>query len=129
MLCKVEERRVLLRAVKGKRIFPKTKEFSLSWDVAVGIIPIWHIIKNLQLRGDFYCFTPFFKIEQSPINNEKAVYGKFMRNPEFLGEITIAYNFPFASISMFTNYYSYPSRNWNFGLNIGILMYNPKFKE
>ena len=97
--------------------------------VAVGVIPIWHIIKNLQLRGDFYCFTPLFKIEQSPTDNNKAVYGQFMRNPEFMGEITIAYNLPFASISTFANYYSYPKKNWNFGISLGILMYNPKFVE
>ena len=111
----------------SKTVF--NEAFRANQFVAVGIIPIWHIIKNLQLRGDFYCFTPLFKIEQSPINHEKAVYGKFMRNPEFMGEITVAYNLPFASLSMFTNYYSYPKKNWNFGISFGILMYNPKFKE
>ena len=111
----------------SKTVF--NEAFRANQYVAAGVIPIWHIVKNLQLRGDFYCFTPFFKIEQSPSNNERAVYGKFMRNPEFMGEITIAYNLPFASISMFTNYYSYPKKNWNFGINFGILMYNPKFVE
>lgn len=111
----------------SKTVF--NEAFRANQYVAVGVIPIWHIVKNLQLRGDFYCFTPFFKIEQSDINHEKAEYGKFMRNPEFMGEITIAYNLPFASISMFTNYYSYPRKNWNFGINLGILMYNPRFIE
>ena len=40
-----------------------------------------------------------------------------------------SHNLPFASISLFGNYYSYPSKNWNFGINFGILMYNPKFIE
>lgn len=102
--------------------------FRANQYIAAGITPIWHIIKNLQLRGDFYCFAPLYKIEQSPLNN-KAVYGKFMHNQEFMGEITIAYSLPFASISMFTNYYSYPKKNWNFGINFGILIYNPKFIE
>lgn len=111
----------------SKTVF--NEAFRANQYVAVGIVPIWHIIKNLQLRGDFYCFAPLFKIEQSADDRNKAVYGQFMRNPEFLGEITIAYNLPFASISMFTNYYSYPKKNWNFGISFGILMYNPKFKE
>ncbi len=111
----------------SKTVF--NEAFRANQYIAAGIIPIWHIIKNLQLRGDFYCFVPFFKIEQSATNPDKAVYGKFMRNPEFLGEITLAYNLPFASISLFCNYYSYPSKNWNFGINFGILMYNPKFIE
>ncbi|MBQ3575842.1 MAG: patatin, partial [Coprobacter sp.] len=111
----------------SKTVF--NEAFRANQYIAAGIIPIWHIIKNLQLRGDFYCFMPFFKIKQSATNPDKAVYGKFMRNPEFLGEITIAYNLPFASISLFGNYYSYPSKNWNFGINFGILMYNPKFIE
>lgn len=111
----------------SKTVF--NEAFRANQYVAVGIIPIWHIIKNLQLRGDFYCFTPMFKIEQSPIDINKAVYGKFMRNPEFIGEISVAYNLPFASLSVFTNYYSYPKKNWNFGITFGILMYNPKFVE
>ena len=111
----------------SKTVF--NEAFRANQYIAAGIIPIWHIIKNLQLRGDFYYFVPFFKIEQSATNPDKAVYGKFMRNPEFLGEITLAYNLPFASISLFGNYYSYPSKNWNFGINFGILMYNPKFIE
>ena len=52
-----------------------------------------------------------------------------MHNPEFMGELTMAYNLPFASIGMFVNYYSYPNNNWNFGINLGILLYNPKFIE
>ena len=111
----------------SKTVF--NEAFRANQFVAVGVIPIWHIIKNLQLRGDFYCFTPMFKIEQSPNNFDKAAYGKFMRNPEFMGEITVAYNLPFASLSAFANYYSYPKKNWNFGINFGILMYNPKFVE
>jgi NTE family protein len=70
-----------------------------------------------------------FKIEQSPDDINKAVYGKFMRNPEFMGEISVAYNLPFASLSVFANYYSYPKKNWNYGITFGILMYNPKFVE
>ncbi|MBP3354272.1 MAG: patatin-like phospholipase family protein [Bacteroidales bacterium] len=111
----------------SKTVF--NEAFRANQFIAVGVIPIWEIIKNLQLRGDFYCFTPFFKIEQSYQNKEKAAYGKFMHNPEFMGELTMAYNLPFASIGMFVNYYSYPNNNWNFGINLGILLYNPKFIE
>jgi len=33
---------------------------------------------------------------------------------------------PFACISLYANGYSYPKKNFNLGLNIGYLLFNPK---
>lgn len=95
--------------------------------LAGGVVPIWKIIDNLQLRTEFYAFSPFFKIKEDSEN--QAYYGKFMNTVSFMGEVSIVYNLPFASISVYGNRYSYPKNNWNFGVNIGLLIFSPKFLE
>lgn len=92
--------------------------------LAAGVIPIWSPYSRLQLRGDFYVY--------SPIRNLKAVdafscrYDGWFKKAEFLGEVALVYNFPFASLSVYGNYLSYPARNWNFGINFGLLFQAPK---
>ena len=44
----------------------------------------------------------------------------------FSGEVAAVYNFPFASLSVYVNYLSYPSNNWNFGINFGLFFQAPK---
>ena len=45
---------------------------------------------------------------------------------EFIGEAAVVYNFPFASLSVYGNFLSYPARNWNFGINLGLLFHAPR---
>ncbi len=100
--------------------------FHANQYVAGGIIPIWKPIKNMQLRGEFYAFSPFHKILRA--ENHKAIYANgFFTHVEFLGEISLIYKLPFATLSAYGNYYSYPSKNWNFGISLGFLIYNPRF--
>ncbi|MBO8438909.1 MAG: patatin-like phospholipase family protein [Bacteroidetes bacterium] len=109
----------------SKTVF--NEAFRANQYVAGGIVPVWNIVNNLQLRGEFYCFVPFFEIKQDM--NGLPYYGKFMDSVKYMGEVSLVYNLPFAAISMFSNYYSYPARNWNFGLALGVLLYNPRFLE
>ena len=46
-----------------------------------------------------------------------------------MGEAALVLHLPFASISLYANGYSYPSKNFNFGLNIGYLIFNPKMLD
>jgi len=43
-----------------------------------------------------------------------------------MAESTLVYNFKLASAGFFANW---NNGNWNFGINIGILLFNPKFTE
>ena len=52
-----------------------------------------------------------------------------MNSFEYIGEVALVYDLPFASISMYVNKYSYPKNNWNFGIGLGFLLYNAKFIE
>ena len=72
-------------------------------------------------------FAPFYKIKRG--ENNKPYYGKFMNSFEYIGEVALVYDLPFASISMYVNKYSYPKNNWNFGIGLGFLLYNAKFIE
>lgn len=91
---------------------------------AVGVMPIWSPINKLQIRGDFYLYSPIRDLKEGP--NNSAIYRGWFNRAEFIGEMALVYNFPFASLSLYGNYLSYPARNWNFGINFGLLFHAPK---
>ncbi len=100
--------------------------FHANQYIAGGIMPIYKIMKNLQLRSEFYAFSPVRKILRD--EDYKAIYADgYFSHIEFLGEVSLVYQFSFASLSAFANYYTYPSNNWNFGFSLGFLLYNPRF--
>lgn len=92
--------------------------------VAAGLIPVWNPFGKLQLRGDFYVYSPIRNlVADGPAH---ARYDGWFRKAEFIGELAAVYNFPFASLSLYGNYLSYPARNWNIGINFGLLFHAPK---
>lgn len=95
--------------------------------LAAGVIPIWKILNNLQFRNEFYLFAPFRQIYEGA--NYEPYYGKAFTKYHFMGESSVVLNLSFASISLYANYYDYPARNWNFGINIGLLVFSPKFLQ
>ena len=99
--------------------------FRANQYVAGGIIPIWKINSTIHLRGDLHGFLPVYPIRRG--DNDNAYYSKLFTHPAYLGEITLVAQLPFMSISLFMNHYSYPKDNWNFGLNIGYLIFGSKF--
>ena len=92
---------------------------------AAGLLPIWTITDNLQFRSEFYAFTPIREIKET--TNHIPLYDGWFKRLDYMGEVSLVYNFQFASLSIYCNYLSYPARNWNFGINFGILLYAPKF--
>ncbi|MDR1436763.1 MAG: patatin-like phospholipase family protein [Candidatus Symbiothrix sp.] len=99
--------------------------FRANQYLAGGLIPIWKMNRTVHLRGDFDVFFPVYPIIRGELNT--GSYGKSFTKPAYLGEISLVAQLPFMSISLFGNYYSYPKENWNFGLNIGYLIFGPKF--
>lgn len=95
--------------------------------VTAGLIPVWKINGTIQARGTFHCFLPMRRIADGP--DHQAVYGKWLANPRFFGEVAAVVSLPFAAVTAYANYTSYPSRNWNFGLSLGIFVLAPKFLE
>ncbi len=101
--------------------------FRANQYLASGLTPIWKINKTLHLRGDAYAFMPLYAIKKGP--DCRPYYGDLFKDPAFLGELSFVVQLPFLSVSLYGNYYSFPAKNWNFGLNIGYLIFNPKFNQ
>ena len=101
--------------------------FHANQYVAGGISPILKLGRLLHLRFDMYAFAPLYKIKKE--SNQLPYYGKFMNSFEYMGEAALVFQLPFISISLYSNGYSYPKENFNFGLNIGYLIFNPKMLD
>ena len=93
--------------------------------MTAGLLPIWKLSDNMQLRGECHAFMPMRKILAD--ENMCPYYGKWLSDPEFFGEVSVVYNLPFASLNVYGNYMSYPARNWNFGISFGLFFLAPKF--
>lgn len=94
--------------------------------VACGVLPIWSPVQKFQLRGDFYLYSP---VRNLVPDGYDCRYDGWFRKVEFIGELAAVYNFKFASLSLYCNYLTYPARNWNFGINLGLLIQAPRFSR
>lgn len=108
--------------------------FRANQYVAAGISPIIKLSKLLHFRTDFYVFSPIYEIKKeiTTVNNQTVYtpyYGSFLKSIKYMGEAAFVLQLPFASISLYANGYSYPKQNFNFGLNIGYLIFNPKMLD
>ncbi|MDE6558345.1 MAG: patatin, partial [Muribaculaceae bacterium] len=93
--------------------------------VAAGLMPVWNPASKFQVRGEFYGFLPLRNIGLDHASGGARHTG-WANRPEFIGEIAAVYNFPFASLSLYGNYLSSPSGNWNFGITFGMFVLAPK---
>ena len=108
--------------------------FRANQYVAFGLSPIWKFNDMFHLRFDMYGFSPLYEIQNHSVvyNNSVlnvAKYGKFMNSFQYMGELALVVNLPVISLSLYANGYSYPDNNFNFGLNIGYLIFNPKMLD
>jgi NTE family protein len=99
--------------------------FHANQYMAGGLISILKLNPIFHFRGDFYGFVPLYPIRKG--ENNRAFYGNLFASPAYLGEISLVAQLSFMSVSLYANHYSYPKNNWNFGLNIGYLIFGPKF--
>ncbi|MDE6439356.1 MAG: BamA/TamA family outer membrane protein, partial [Muribaculaceae bacterium] len=95
------------------------KAFHANSFAAVGIPPIWRPFQRAQVRLSAYAFTPFRKILRET-DGPGARHGAWFADPEFIGELDLVYNLPFASVTGYVNYLSSPARNWNAGISFGL---------
>ena len=101
--------------------------FSANKYAAVGIKPIYKLTKDLHIREEAYWFVPYKTILRATDNT--AYYSKAFDSSQFMSETSLVYNFKIASAGVFMNYYSTAVSRVNFGINIGFLLFNPKFTE
>lgn len=94
--------------------------------VGLSMIPFWKYNDNFTIRLNLSGFLPFRKIKEDVVTNT-PFYGHWFSNPSFFGELSAGYSFPFATLRGYVNYMSYPARNWNCGLSLGLFFIAPKF--
>lgn len=100
--------------------------FSANRYIGVGVKPIFQITSALHLRNETYGFLPYQTIYRKPDNS--AAYSDPFTAFEYMSETSVVFDiFKVASISVFVNYYSKAASQWNFGLNIGCVLFNDKF--
>ena len=99
--------------------------FRANQYVAAGITPIWKLSSIVHLRGDFNAFFPLYPINRG--ENGKVFYGDLLSKSSYMGELSMVIRLPFMSIGFYGNHYNFPKDNWNFGLNIGYLIFGQKF--
>jgi NTE family protein len=101
--------------------------FTANQFAAVGFKPIYNLTKELHVRGEAYWFVPYQTINRAADNT--AYFSKPFTSSQFMAETSLVFNFKIASAGVFVNYYSTATSQWNFGINIGFLLFNPKFTE
>jgi len=101
--------------------------FSAYQFAAIGLKPIYMLNKEFHLRGEAYWFVPYQSLKRAADNT--AYYAAPFSSSQFMAETSLVYNFKIASAGLFVNYYSTAISQWNFGINIGFLLFNSKFLE
>lgn len=118
--------------IHSKIVF--NEAFRANQYAAFGVSPVVKLSKLFHFRLDMYGFAPLYEIKKEEITNNNLYtaipyYGKFLRSFKYMGEAALVLQLPFATISLYGNGYSYPSKNFNFGINIGYLIFNPKMLD
>ncbi len=107
--------------------------FSANQYVAAGLKPIFMITDNWQIRLEAYGFAPMRRVNwiHTEENYNKPYYEKqwfdVFHTGAILVESAMVYTFPRGAASVFTNWYSTPWKNWNVGVNVGILLFKERF--
>ena len=86
--------------------------------VAAGVMHVFRILDNLQIRGGIYGFSPMRHIVED--SKGQAAYSGWFDTVNFAGEIAAVYRFPFAALSLYGDYHNYHSSNWNVGISFGL---------
>ena len=101
--------------------------------VAAGVMPVYVFNKMFHFRMEIYGFMPVNQIKRGVLNEglygNEPWLGESFRSMEWMGEAAFVFQLPFISVSLFANGYSYPKNDFNFGLNIGYLLFSPSFSE
>lgn len=110
------------------------KAFHANSFIAAGLTPVWRPFRRAQVRLGVHAFLPFRKILPvytgtygTPLPLATPEYGRWFAHPEFIGELDLVYNLPFASICGYVDYLSSPRSNWNVGLSFGLYFTAARF--
>ncbi|MDR3251384.1 MAG: patatin-like phospholipase family protein [Tannerella sp.] len=101
--------------------------------IAGGVVPVIKLNDMFHIRLEGYGFIPVQRIYKENVANEGSAaryiagYDGYFRSYRFMTETALVWQMQFVSVGLFANYYSYPKDNFNFGLNIGYLIFGSGF--
>ncbi len=101
--------------------------FSANKYLALGVKPIYMLNDLVQVRTEAYMFLPYQRFYKNW--ESKAVLDMPLSSVNFIVESSLIFNFKFASAGVFLNHYSSGVSKWNFGINIGYLLFNSRFLD
>ena len=101
--------------------------FSANQFGAIGLVPVYNFTSQLQLRGQACWFLPVKSLLQAP--DHSPYYSNPLSSSHLRAETSLVYDFKLASASVFVDYAGSSVSRWNVGVNIGILLFNPKFTD
>ncbi|MDE6109664.1 MAG: hypothetical protein K2F72_05190, partial [Muribaculaceae bacterium] len=96
--------------------------------LGAGLVPVYRYNDALSARLGLYGFLPLRKICEDAAGST-AYYGRWLRDPEFLGEAAISYKLPFAAITGWCNYTTGYTAGWHVGISFGVYLTAPKFLQ
>jgi NTE family protein len=112
------------------------ESFRANQYLAAGLSPIFRLNRIAHLRADLFGFVPLQEIKREtppPTAGQPDDYepykGDWLSTYRLMGEVSLVIQLPFASISVYTNGYSRPKNNFNFGVNIGYLLFPPRMLD
>ena len=81
----------------------------------VGISPVLHLTKNVDIRADVYAYQPF-QASAVPSSDIYRTYG--------VGSGTLVYHSPIGPVSLSANYYEQKEKPWSIIFNLGFIISN-----
>ena len=105
--------------------FPEFKTFYLpvyrgTSFFTVGISPVLHLTKNVDLRADVCGYQPF----QATAVPSSDIYRTYT-----LGSGTLVYHSPIGPVSLSANYYEQKEKPWSVLFNLGFIISNPSPRD
>lgn len=101
--------------------------YSANQFLALGVKPIYNIHSQLQWRNELYWFLPYQTFLKDDGNATR--YAEPFSSSQVVAESSLVLNLRVATASLFINYYSSSLSPVNFGVNVGLLLFNKKFME
>lgn len=100
--------------------FPEFKTFYLpvyrgTSFFTVGLSPVLHVTKSVDLRADIYGYQPF---------HATAVPSSDIYRTYTLGSGTLVYHSPIGPVSLSANYYEQKEKPWSILFNLGFIISN-----
>lgn len=89
--------------------------------IAGGILPVYEISKNFNLRAGAFLFVPLRTIERT---SEGVRFGKWSDGVNGIFELSTIYHTPLGPVSVGINYYSNESKKLFSFVNFGYILFN-----